>query len=55
MNSLDYQLRIAELEAQLEAKDAKIAFLEEQFRLAQHKPFGASGEGYPGQVFTHHT
>lgn len=24
-------------------------FLEEQFRLAQHKQFGASGEGYPGQ------
>lgn len=49
MNSLDYQRRIAELEAQLEAKDAKIAFLEEQFRLAQHKQFGASSEGHPGQ------
>ena len=41
--------RIVELEKQLSEKDAKIAFLEEQFRLAQHKKFGTSSEAYPGQ------
>lgn len=41
--------RVVELEALLAEKDAKIAFLEEQFRLAQQKRFGASSEGHPGQ------
>jgi transposase len=45
----EYQQRIAELEALLSEKDAKITFLEEQFRLAQQKRFGASSEGHPGQ------
>jgi len=27
----------------------KYAYLEEKFRLAQHKQFGKSTEGYPGQ------
>jgi len=30
-------------------KDATIAYLNEKFRLAQHKQFGKSSEGYPGQ------
>lgn len=48
--------RIAELEAQLAQaqilsaqKDDKIAYLEEQFRLAQQKQFGKSSEVFPGQ------
>lgn len=48
-NTLSLQQRIAELEKQLAAKDAKIAYLEEQFRLAQQKQFGASSEAHPGQ------
>ena len=39
----------AELEALLEEKRARIAYLEEQFRVAQHKQFGKSTEGHPGQ------
>jgi transposase len=49
MNAQDYQQRIKELESLLAEKDAKIAFLEEQFRVAQHKQFGKSSEGHPGQ------
>jgi hypothetical protein len=30
-------------------QSATIAYLEEKFRLAQHKKFGKSTEGYPGQ------
>jgi len=30
-------------------KDATIAYLTDQFRLAQHKQYGKSSEGYPGQ------
>lgn len=41
--------RVAELESLLAEKNAKIAFLEEQFRLAQQKQFGTSSEGHPGQ------
>ena len=48
--------RIAELEKQLEnerqasaQKDAQIAYLYEQFRLAQQKQFGKSAEGFAGQ------
>lgn len=48
-NHLSLQQRIAELEKQLAVKDAKIAYLEEQFRLAQQKRFGASSEAHPGQ------
>ena len=33
----------------LAKKDSRLAYLEEQFRLAQQKQFGASSEGYPGQ------
>ncbi len=40
--------RIAELENLLAEKEAKIVFLEEQFRLAKQKQFGASSEGHPG-------
>lgn len=50
------QQRIAELEKQLKyereasiKKDAKIAYLYEQFRLAQQKQFGKSAEGFVGQ------
>ena len=50
------QQRIAELEKQLKyerevsiQKDAKIAYLYEQFRLAQQKQFGKSAEGFVGQ------
>ena len=49
MNEKEYQSRIAELEALLEEKSARIAYLEEQFRVAQHKQFGKSTEGHPGQ------
>jgi transposase len=49
MIETQYQERITELENLLAQKEAKIAFLEEQFRLAQQKQFGASSEGHPGQ------
>lgn len=41
--------RIQELEAQVAQLQARNNFLEEQFRLAQHKAFGRSSETYPGQ------
>ena len=40
---------LAEQAELLVEKDARIAYLEEQFRLAQQKQFGASAEGHPGQ------
>lgn len=40
----ELQARNAELEKQNEALQAKIKWLEEQFRLSQHKKFGASSE-----------
>ena len=49
MNEAQLRQRVAELESLLEKKDAKIAYLQEQFRLAQQKRFGASSEGHPGQ------
>ena len=50
MNSEETLLqRIAELEEQLLQKDEKIAYLVEQFRLAQQKQFGKSSEGFVGQ------
>ena len=41
--------RIAQLERLLAEKDARLLFLEEQFRLAQQKQFGKSAEGFAGQ------
>ena len=49
MNEKDYQRRIAELEQQLEELNNRYQYLEEQFRIAQHKQFGKSTEGHPGQ------
>jgi transposase len=49
MNEVQLRQRVTELESLLEKKDAKIAYLQEQFRLAQQKQFGASSEGHPGQ------
>ena len=40
---------LAEQAELLAEKDARIAYLEEQFRLAQQKQFGASSESHPGQ------
>ena len=39
----------AALKALLSKVVARYHYLEEQFRLAQHKQFGKSAEGYPGQ------
>ncbi len=41
--------RIAQLERLLAEKDARLLFLEEQFRLAQQRRFGTSSEAYPAQ------
>jgi transposase len=49
MKTTDLHKCIAELEALVEQKDAKIAFLKEQFKLAQHKQFGKSSKSHPGQ------
>ena len=51
MTELEQQLlkRIAELEKQVTDKDSRIAYLEEQFKLAQQKQFGKSTEGHPAQ------
>ena len=51
MTELEQQLlkRIAELEKQVTDKDSRIAYLEEQFKLAQQKRFGQSAEGHPAQ------
>ena len=49
MNEEDYQRRIAELEQQLQELNNRYQYLEEQFRIAQHKQFGKSTEGHPGQ------
>jgi transposase len=40
---------LAEQAELLAEKDARIAYLEEQFRLAQQKRFGVSSESHPGQ------
>ncbi len=40
---------LAEQVELLAEKDARIAYLEEQFLLAQKKQFGVSSEGHPGQ------
>ncbi|XOV77538.1 MAG: IS66 family transposase [Aestuariibacter sp.] len=49
MDEAQLHQRIRELESQLAQKDARINWLQEQFRLAQQKAFGASSEGHPGQ------
>jgi transposase len=49
MKVTQYKQRITELEDQLELLQSRNEFLEEQFRLAQQKQFGASSEGHPGQ------
>ncbi len=49
MNEEDYQRRIAELEKQLQELNNRYQYLEEQFRIAQHKQFGKSTEGHPSQ------
>ena len=49
MNARNYQQRILELEKQVNRLESRNQFLEEQFRLAQQKQFGASSEGHPGQ------
>ena len=49
MNKAELQQQVRELQAQLAKKDARINWLEEQFRLAQHKIFGANIEAHPGQ------
>ena len=41
--------RIAQLERLLAEKDARLLFLEEQFRLAQQRRFGVSSEAHPAQ------
>ncbi|MBL4631350.1 MAG: IS66 family transposase [Paraglaciecola sp.] len=48
---IDTQLRqrVTELENQIEILQSRNHYLEEQFRLAQQKQFGASSEGHPGQ------
>lgn len=49
MNEAQLRRRVAQLEQENDRPNRRNHFLEEQFRLAQHKQFGASGEGYPGQ------
>lgn len=49
MKTPDYQQRIAELESLVEQLQSRNQYLEEQFKLAQQKQFGASSEGHPGQ------
>lgn len=54
MNEAQLHQQIAALKKQVDRLESRNQFLEEQFRLAQHKQFGASGEGYqstghPGQ------
>jgi transposase len=49
MNEAQLRQRIAELEKENTRLNRRNNFLEEQFRLAQQKMFGASSEGHPGQ------
>ncbi|QQX82676.1 hypothetical protein JK628_20415 [Shewanella sp. KX20019] len=46
---VELQLLVLKLQQELHAKDVKINFLEEQFRLAQQKQFGKSAEGHIGE------
>jgi transposase len=49
MNEAQLRQQIAELKKQIDRLESRNQFLEEQFRLAQQKQFGASSEGHPGQ------
>ena len=49
MTNAELIQEIEALKAELAQKDTKIAYLIEQFRLAQQKRFGKSSEGDPGQ------
>jgi transposase len=49
MNEAQLRQQIAQLKKENARLDRRNQFLEEQFRLAQHKQFGASSEGHPGQ------
>lgn len=49
MNKAQLRQQIAELSKQIDRLESRNQFLEEQFRLAQQKQFGASSEGHPGQ------
>jgi transposase len=49
-NELDMlRKQLAEKDAIIARQQQRLSFLEEQFRLAQQKRFGASSEGHPGQ------
>lgn len=49
-NELDMlRQQLAEKDAIIARQQQRLSFLEEQFRLAQQKQFGASSEGHPGQ------
>ena len=49
-NELDtLRKQLAEKDAIIARQQQRLSFLEEQFRLAQQKRFGASSESYPGQ------
>lgn len=47
--NLELQHTIEKLTLSIQAKDTKIQWLIEQFRLAQHQRFGSSSESYPNQ------
>jgi transposase len=45
----DQGLTVSEKDSLIELQQARLAFLEEQFRLAKHKLFASENEAYPGQ------
>lgn len=49
MNEAQLRQQIAKLKKEVDRLENRNQFLEEQFRLAQQKRFGASSEGHPGQ------
>jgi len=49
MNEAQLRQRVSELEKENNRLNRRLNFLEEQFRLAQQKRFGASSESHPGQ------
>ncbi len=46
---IELQLLVLKLQQELQDKDVRLNFLEEQFRLAQQKQFGKSAEGHVGE------
>ena len=42
-------LTVSEKDSLIELQQARLAFLEEQFRLAKHKLFASQNEAHPGQ------